>query len=140
MLNRVIMMGRLTAEPECKNTQSGTTFCRFTIAVDRDFADKDGNRQADFFGILAWKGTADFVSKYFHKGQMIAVQGRLQTGTYVDKEGVTRRSWDIVADQVYFAEGKRDNSNQQSNKNVNVEYEDHQPVETFVQVSDDLPF
>ena len=140
MLNRVIMMGRLTAEPECKNTQSGTTFCRFTIAVDRDFADKDGNRQADFFGILAWKGTADFVSKYFHKGQMIAVQGRLQTGTYVDKEGVTRKSWDIVADQVYFAEGKRDNSNQQPNKNVNVEYEDHQPAETFVQVSDDLPF
>ena len=140
MLNRVIMMGRLTAEPECKNTQSGTTFCRFTIAVDRDFADKDGNRQADFFGILAWKGTADFVSKYFHKGQMIAVQGRLQTGTYVDKEGVTRKSWDIVADHVYFAEGKRDNSNQQSNKNVNVEYEDHQPAETFVQVSDDLPF
>ena len=140
MLNRVIMMGRLTAEPECKNTQSGTTFCRFTIAVDRDFADKDGNRQADFFGILAWKGTADFVNKYFHKGQMIAVQGRLQTGTYVDKEGVTRKSWDIVADQVYFAEGKRDNSNQQSNKNVNVEYEDHQPAETFVQVSDDLPF
>ena len=140
MLNRVIMMGRLTAEPECKNTQSGTTFCRFTIAVDRDFADKDGNRQTDFFGILAWKGTADFVSKYFHKGQMIAVQGRLQTGTYVDKEGVTRKSWDIVADQVYFAEGKRDNSNQQSNKNVNVEYEDHQPAETFVQVSDDLPF
>ena len=140
MLNRVIMMGRLTAEPECKNTQSGTTFCRFTIAVDRDFADKDGNRQADFFGILAWKGTADFVSKYFHKGQMIAVQGRLQTDTYTDKEGVTRKSWDIVADQVYFAEGKRDNSNQQSNKNVNVEYEDHQPAETFVQVSDDLPF
>ena len=140
MLNRVIMMGRLTAEPECKNTQSGATFCRFTIAVDRDFADKDGNRQADFFGILAWKGTADFVSKYFHKGQMIAVQGRLQTDTYTDKEGVTRKSWDIVADQVYFAEGKRDNSNQQSNKNVNVEYEDHQPAETFVQVSDDLPF
>ena len=140
MLNRVIMMGRLTSEPECKNTQSGTTFCRFTIAVDRDFADKDGNRQTDFFGILAWKGTADFVNKYFHKGQMIAVQGRLQTGTYTDKEGVTRKSFDIVADQVYFAEGKRDNSNQQSNKNVNVEYEDHQPAETFVQVSDDLPF
>ena len=140
MLNRVIMMGRLTAEPECKNTQNGATFCRFTIAVDRDFADKDGNRQTDFFGILAWKGTADFVNKYFHKGQMIAVQGRLQTGTYVDKEGVTRKSCDIVADQVYFAEGKRDNSNQQSNKNVNVEYEDHQPAETFVQVSDDLPF
>lgn len=140
MLNRVIMMGRLTAEPECKNAQSGTTFCRFTIAVDRDFADKDGNRQADFFGILTWKGTADFVSKYFHKGQMIAVQGRLQTGTYVDKEGVTRKSCDIVADQVYFAESKHGGKNQQSNKNVNVEYEDHQPAETFVQVSDDLPF
>lgn len=140
MLNRVIMMGRLTAEPECKNTQSGTQMVRFTIAVDRDFADKNGNRQADFFGVLAWKGTADFVSKYFHKGQMIAVQGRLQTDTYVDKEGITRKSCDIVADQVYFAEGKRDNSNRQSNKNVNVEYEYHQPAETFVQVSDDLPF
>ena len=140
MLNRVIMMGRLTAEPECKNTQSGTTFCRFTIAVDRDFTDKGGNRQADFFGVLAWKGTADFVSKYFHKGQMIAVQGRLQTGTYTDKEGVARKSFDIVADQVYFAESKHGGENQQAKKNVNVEYEDHQPAETFVQVSDDLPF
>lgn len=140
MLNRVIMMGRLTAEPECKNTQSGITFCRFTIAVDRDFADKDGNRQADFFGVLAWKGTADFVSKYFHKGQMIAIQGRLQTGTYTDKEGITRKSCDIVADQVYFAESKHGGENRQTNKNVNVEYEDHQQAETFVQVSDDLPF
>lgn len=141
MLNRVIMMGRLTAEPECKNTQSGTTFCRFTIAVDRDFADKGGDRQADFFGVLAWRGTADFVSNYFHKGQLVAVQGRIQTGSYTDKDGNKRKSWDIVADQVYFAESKRDSGeNQQAKKNVNVEYEDHQPAETFVQVSDDLPF
>lgn len=138
MLNRVIMMGRLTAEPECKNTQSGATFCRFTIAVDRDFADKDGNRQADFFGILAWKGTADFVSKYFHKGQMIAVQGRLQTGSYVDKDGVTRKSCDIVADQVYFAESKRDGGGQKSN--IDVE-RDEPPAGDFVPVAnDDLPF
>lgn len=137
MLNRVIMMGRLTAEPECKNTQSGTTFCRFTIAVDRDFADKDGNRQADFFGVLAWRSTADFVSKYFHKGQMIAVQGRLQTGTYTDKEGVTRKSCDIVADQVYFAESKRDSGG----RDVNVERDDEPPTGDFVPVADDdLPF
>lgn len=138
MLNRVIMMGRLTAEPECKNTQSGTTFCRFTIAVDRDFADKDGNRQTDFFGILAWKGTADFVSKYFHKGQLVAVQGRIQTGSYTDKDGNKRKSWDIVADQVYFAESKRDSGG----RDVNVERDDEPPAGgDFVPVADDdLPF
>lgn len=140
MLNRVILMGRLTAEPDYRQTESGTALARFTLAVERDFSGQGKERETDFLDVQTWRGTADFVNKYFCKGQLVAVQGRIQVRNYTDKNGDKRRSWDIVADQVYFAEGKRDNSNQQSNKNVNVEYEDHQPAETFVQVSDDLPF
>ena len=140
MLNRVILMGRLTAEPDYRQTESGTALARFTLAVERDFSGQGKERETDFLDVQTWRGTADFVNKYFRKGQLVAVQGRIQVRNHTDKNGDKRRSWDIVADQVYFAEGKRDNSNQQPNKNVNVEYEDHQPAETFVQVSDDLPF
>lgn len=137
MLNRVIMMGRLTAEPECKNTQSGTPMVRFTLAVDRDYSQGD-ERQTDFLDIQAWRKTAEFVSKYFHKGQLVAVQGRIQTGSYTDKDGNKRKSWDIVADQVYFAESKRDSGG----RDVNVERDDEPSAGgDFVPVADDdLPF
>ena len=114
MLNRVILMGRLTAEPDYRTTQSGAAFVRFRLAVDRDYQNPQGERQTDFLDIIAWRNTADFVSKYFHKGQLVAVQGSIQVSNYTDREGNKRRSWDIVADQVYFAEGKRDNANQQN--------------------------
>ena len=140
MLNRVILMGRLTNEPDYRQTQSGTECARFSLAVERDYSGQGKEKETDFLDILAWRGTASFVSKYFHKGQLVAVQGRIQTGSYTDKDGNKRKSWDIVADQVYFAESKHGGENQQAKKNVNVEYEDHQPAETFVQVSDDLPF
>ncbi|MBQ4397768.1 MAG: single-stranded DNA-binding protein [Clostridia bacterium] len=112
MLNRVILMGRLTAEPDYRTTQSGVAMVRFRLAVDRDFIPQGGEKQTDFLDIIAWRNTADFVSKYFHKGQLVAVQGSIQVSNYTDREGNKRRSWDIVADQVYFAEAKRDNGYQ----------------------------
>lgn len=115
MLNRVILMGRLTAEPDYRTTQSGATLARFTLAVDRDYSGQGAERKTDFLDVITWRGTADFVSKYFHKGQLVAVQGSVQVSSYTDKEGNKRRSWDIVADQVYFAEGKRDNGYQNNN-------------------------
>lgn len=112
MLNRVILMGRLTAEPDYRTTPSGVAMVRFSLAVDRDFKSQNGERQTDFFNIIAWRSTADFVSRYFHKGQLVALQGTIQMNNYTDREGNKRTSYDIVADQVYFAEGKRDNGQQ----------------------------
>lgn len=107
MLNSVILMGRLTADPDYRTTQSGAALARFTLAVERDYA-QNGERQTDFLDVIAWRGTADFVSKYFQKGQLVAVRGSVQVSSYTDREGNKRRSWDIVADQVYFAEGRKD--------------------------------
>ena len=115
MLNRVILMGRLTAEPDYRTTQNGNALARFTLAVDRDFSGQGAERKTDFLDVVVFKGTADFVSKYFHKGQLVAVQGSIQVSSYTDREGNKRRSWDIVGDQVYFAESKRDTGYQQNN-------------------------
>lgn len=137
MLNQINLMGRLTAEPDYKQTQGGVEYARFSLAVERDYS-KDGNRETDFLDVLAWRGTATFVSKYFHKGQLVAVQGRIQTGSYTDKDGNKRKSWDVVADKVYFAESKRDGGGQKSN--IDVE-RDEPPAGDFVPVAnDDLPF
>lgn len=138
MLNRVILMGRLTAEPDYRQTESGTALARFTLAVERDFSGQGKERETDFLDVQTWRGTADFVNKYFHKGQLVAVQGRIQVRNYTDKNGDKRRSWDIVADQVYFAESKRDGGGQKSN--IDVE-RDEPPAGDFVPVAnDDLPF
>lgn len=107
MLNRSILQGRLCADPELKQTASGTSVCSFRIAVERNFADKDGNRQADFIDIVAWKGTAEFICKYFSKGNMILLEGSIQTRSYEDKNGNKRTAVEVVADQVYFCESKR---------------------------------
>jgi single stranded DNA-binding protein (ssb) len=114
MLNRVILMGRLTADPDYRTTQSGAPLARFTLAVERDFTPQGAERKTDFLDVVVWRGTADFVSKYFRKGQLVAVQGSIQVNSYTDREGNKRRSWDIVADQVYFAEGKRESSGNQN--------------------------
>ena len=108
MLNRAIMMGRLTHDPELKTTQAGTQFCRFSIACDRDFKNTSGEKETDFVDIVAWRSTAEFVSKYFTKGRMAVVSGRLQIRNWQDKEGNKRRSAEVVADNVYFGESKRD--------------------------------
>lgn len=107
-MNQVVLMGRLTRDPELRRTQSGTAVASFTLAVDRGFASKDGGeRQTDFIDIVAWRNTAEFVSKYFVKGQMAAVTGRLQIRDWQDKEGNKRRSAEVVADNVYFTESKK---------------------------------
>lgn len=108
MLNKIIVMGRLTRDPEIRYTQSEIPVASFTLACDQDYAPQGGERKTDFIYCVAWRGTATFVSKYFHKGQMAAVAGRLQIRDWTDKEGNKRRSAEIVADSVYFAESKRD--------------------------------
>ncbi len=108
MLNKVTLMGRLTADPVLRHTQSNTAVTTFSLAVNRNFAAKDGTREADFFDIVCWRNTAEFVSKYFTKGIQVVVSGRLQTRTWKDQQGNNRKSVEIVADEVFFAEGRRD--------------------------------
>ena len=108
MLNHITLMGRLTRDPELRYTPSGTAVASFALAVDRDFASKEsGERQTDFIDIVAWRQTGEFVSKYFQKGSMAVVSGRLQIRDWQDKDGNKRRSAEVVADNVYFGEGKR---------------------------------
>lgn len=108
MLNSVILMGRLTADPELKTTASNISVVSFSIAVERNYTDKQsGTRQTDFIDIVAWRSTADFVSRYFRKGQLVAVQGSLQVRSYEDRDGNKRRTYEVVADNCYFAEAKR---------------------------------
>ncbi len=109
MLNRIILMGRLTRDPELRHTQTGTPVASFSLAVDRDFKSRDGGeRVTDFIDIVAWRSTAEFVSKYFTKGRMAVVEGRLQIRDWTDREGGKRRSAEVVADNVYFGDSKRD--------------------------------
>lgn len=108
MLNRIILMGRLTKDPELRRTQSGTAVTSFALAVDRDFKSQSGERETDFIDCQAWRGTAEFVSKHFSKGRMAVVEGRLQMRDWTDKNGNKRRSAEVVADNVYFADSKRD--------------------------------
>lgn len=117
MLNTAVLMGRLTAEPELRHTPNGVAVTRFTLAVERTYVKSGAERQADFIDIVAWRNTAEFVSKYFHKGQLVAVDGSIQTGSYQDKDGNKRRTFEIVANNVHFAEPKRDSYNDNMNNN-----------------------
>ena len=110
MLNKIVLMGRLTRDPELRRTQSGTAVASFTLAVDRDYKPQDGERETDFIDIVAWRGTGEFVSKYFTKGRMAVVEGRLQVRDWTDKDGNKRRSTEVVADNVYFGDSKRPES------------------------------
>ena len=110
MLNKIILMGRLTRDPELRRTQSGTAVASFTLAVDRDYKPQDGEQETDFIDIVAWRGTGEFVSKYFTKGRMAVVEGRLQVRDWTDKDGNKRRSTEVVADNVYFGDSKRSES------------------------------
>lgn len=110
MLNHIVLMGRLTRDPELRRTGSGIAVASFSLAVDRDFSSREtGERETDFIDIVAWRGTAEFVSKYFSKGRMAVVSGRLQIRNWNDKDGNKRRSAEVVADNVYFGDSKRDN-------------------------------
>ena len=108
MLNRVIIMGRLTRDPELRRTQSGTAVTSFSLAVDRDFKSQSGEKETDFIDIVAWRNTAEFVSKYFTKGRMAVVEGRLQIRDWTDRDGGKRRSAEVIAENVYFGDSKRE--------------------------------
>ncbi len=111
MLNHITIMGRLTRDPELRYTQSQTPVASFTLAVDRDFGNRDGGeKQTDFIDCVAWRQTAEFVSKYFTKGRMAVVSGRLQIRDWTDREGGKRRSAEVVVDNVYFGDSRRDNN------------------------------
>lgn len=109
MLNCAVVMGRLIADPEVRSTPSGVSVCRFTIVVDRNYVKEGEKRGADFIDILAWRQTAEFVGKYFTKGQQISIQGSIQTGSY-EKDGIKRRTFEIVAENVSFC-GSKNESN-----------------------------
>ena len=109
MLNKVFIMGRLTRDPELRRTTSGTSVTSFSLAVDRDFKDKTtGERGTDFIDVVAWRQTGEFVSRYFAKGRMAVVEGRLQIRDWTDKEGNKRRNAEVVADNVYFGDSRRE--------------------------------
>lgn len=151
MLNTIILMGRLTADPDYRTTQSGVSLAKFTLAVERDYSSgSDGERATDFLDVAAWRQTADFVSKYFRKGQLVAVTGSVQAESYTDREGNKRRRWSIQASHCYFAEPKRDSqvqqgayqpqngyqqprSGQNGYHNVNIPYEQQPPQNGFQQ-------
>lgn len=112
-MNKVILIGRLTADADLKQTQNGTSVARFSLAVNRRFA-KDNEQTADFISCVAWKHTAEFICKYFRKGSMIAITGRLQTGSYTDNNGVKRYTTDVVVEEAYFT-GEKQNSGTAAN-------------------------
>lgn len=115
MLNTAILMGRLTADPELRHTPSNVAVTSFTLAVDRSYVKSGADRQVDFIDIVAWRTTAEFVCRYFRKGQLVAVQGSIQTRTYTDSQNNKRKAFEIVADNVHFAEPKRDSGSMPQN-------------------------
>ena len=119
MLNKVVLMGRLTKDPELRRTGSGTAVTSFSLACDRDFKSQSGEKETDFVEVVAWKNTAEFVSKYFSKGRMAVVDGRLQIRDWTDKAGNKRTTAEVVADNVYFADSKRSESNDNQRENFN---------------------
>lgn len=125
MLNRITIMGRLTRDPELRQTQTGINVANFTVAVDRDLKNKQtGERETDFIDCVAWAHTADFLSKYFAKGSMAVVSGRLQIRSWTDAEGSKRRNAEVVADNIYFGDSKSES----------------QPATPAPEITDDLPF
>ena len=107
MLNHIVLMGRIARDIELRHTQAGTAVTSFTLAVDRDVKGRDGHRETDWIDVVAWRGTAEFVSRYLGKGRMVAVEGRLQVRDWTDKDGNKRRTAEVVAGSIYFADSKR---------------------------------
>ena len=106
MLNKIAVMGRRTRDPELRHTESGVAVCSFSVACDRDYKAENAEREADFIDVVAWRSTAEFVSKYFAKGRMAVVEGRLQSRKWTDKNNQNRVAWEIIADNVYFGDSK----------------------------------
>ncbi len=133
MLNKVILMGRLVRDPELRNTPSGLSVASFTLAVDRAYAAQGEERQTDFINIVAWRSTADFVAKYFTKGQLVAVCGKLQVRSWDDTSGQKRYATDVVADEVFFAESKK-------TAPVQTVVQEESNLQGFTSADEDLPF
>ena len=131
MLNKIIVMGRLTHDPELRRTGSGTPVCSFSIACDRDFKSQSGEKETDFFDVVAWRTTGEFVSKYFTKGRMVAVKGRLQIREWQDKEGNKRRSAEINADNVYFGDSRPTQAEGSSGTGETDAFKDFPPLDDF---------
>ena len=108
MLNKIVIMGRLTRDPELRRTQNGTAVTSFSLACDRDFKSQSGEKETDFIDVVVWRNTAEFVSKYFSRGRMAIVEGRLQIRDWTDRDNNKRRSAEVVAENVYFGDSKRD--------------------------------
>lgn len=136
MLNKIILMGRLTRDPELRRTQSGTAVTGFSLAVDRDFKSQSGEKETDFIDVVAWRNTAEFVSKYFSKGRMAVVEGRLQIRDWTDKDGIKRRSAEVIADNVYFGDSKRSEGGEDWTQEA--QSQEFAPLEDFN--PGDLPF
>lgn len=153
MLNHIVIMGRLTRDPELRHTGNGTAVASFSLAVERDFRDKtSGQRTTDFIDVVAWRQTGEFVSKYFTKGRMAVVEGRLQMRDWQDRDGNKRRSAEVVADNVYFGDSRRDGDQGGGYAPQNTGYAPapasyappaSMPEDSFAELSDDdgeLPF
>lgn len=130
MLNNVTLMGRLVADPELKTTPSGVSVTAFSIAVERNYAPQNAERETDFIDIVAWRNTAEFICKYFSKGSLIAIQGSIQTRTYEDKNGNKRKAVEVLANSVYFCGGKKTEAEGQAKPSIDIGGPDE----------DDLPF
>lgn len=135
-MNRAMLIGRLTAKPELRYTNSNVPYARFTIAVNRQFNNQDGNREADFINIIVWRKQAEVICNYFDKGNLIAIEGRIQTGSYDDKDGNKRYTTDVVLDQFHFIESK---SQREAGSNNDVTPYDYQEPTNDVSVEED-PF
>ena len=128
MLNSVVFMGRLTADPELRTTPNGVSVTSFTNAVDRPFQRAGSERVADFFDVVAWRNEAEFITKFFHKGSMIVVSGKLQSRKWQDREGNNRTNWEVVADNVYFGEGRRDTNSGDFGRYGDSDYSNSRPT------------
>ena len=140
MLNKIFIMGRLTRDPELRTTNSGTSVASFSLAVDRNYKGADGEKETDFIDCVAWRSTAEFAGKYFTKGRMAVVEGRLQIRPWTDKEGNNRRSAEVIVDNMYFGDSKRDGDTggaRPASGPVNVSANDWQEVD---EDEGDLPF
>lgn len=142
MLNKIFVMGRLTRDPELRRTQNGTAVSGFALAVDRDYKNADGTKETDFIEVVAWRSSAEFVSKYFAKGRMAIVEGRLQIRDWTDKDGNKRRNAEVVADNVYFGDSKKEGGSsgvyKAAGKAVDVEPGEGEFAE--IEDEEDLPF
>lgn len=142
MINMVALMGRLTYSPELKSTPNGLSVIRFQIAVDRSYQAKGQERQADFIDCVAWRQTAEFISRYFHKGSMIAIEGTIQTSNYTDKNGNNRKQIEVLANNVSFCGSKNESGSMDIEPESAAKYSstDNSDFEEIVNDDDDLPF